>query len=116
MVSLGGVRSSAQAGPASGLPDGAYCGGVVTTQPPSTDLYVISGPEPELKTIWSQGNFVYINRGASQGVKIGDEFLVSRPETDPLDVPVVHRPNDFDESNGHILRGFGANSSDHRTI
>jgi hypothetical protein len=87
MMSLGGVRSSAQAGPASGLPEGAYCGGVVTTQPPSPDLYVISGPEPELKTIWTQGNLVYINRGASQGVKIGDEFLVSRPETDPIPLP-----------------------------
>ena len=87
MMSLGGVRSNAQAGPASGLPDGAYCGGVVTTQAPSTDLYVISGPEPELKTIWTQGNLVYINRGASQGVKIGDEFLVSRPETAPLALP-----------------------------
>jgi len=81
------LRSSAQAGPASRLPDGAYCGGVVTTQPPSTDSYVIAGPEPELKTIWSQGNLVYINRGASQGVKIGDEFLVSRPDTDPLPLP-----------------------------
>ncbi len=86
-LSLGGLRSSAQAGPASGMPDGPYCGGVVTTQAPSADFYVISGPEPDLKTIWSQGNVVYINRGASQGVKIGDEFLVSRPETDPLELP-----------------------------
>jgi hypothetical protein len=87
MMLLGGIRSGAQTRPASKLPDASYCGGVVTTQPPSTDLYVISGPESELKTIWSQGNFVYINRGASQGVKIGDEFLVSRPETDPVILP-----------------------------
>jgi hypothetical protein len=87
MMLSGGLRSSAQEGSASKLPDAAYCGGVVTTQAPSPDFYVIAGPEPELKTIWSQGNLVYINRGASQGVKIGDEFLVSRPETDPLILP-----------------------------
>jgi hypothetical protein len=60
---------------------------VVSTQAPSPDLYVISGPESEVKNIFSQGNFVFINKGSSQGIKVGDEFLASRPESDEVLIP-----------------------------
>jgi len=61
-----------------------YCSNVISTQAPPRDTYVISGPESEKHVAYSQGFTVYINKGAEQGVKIGDEFLVSRLEHDSL--------------------------------
>ena len=62
------------------LPDvDLYCSGTVTDQPVQQDTYLISGEESSYKTTFNPGDFVYINRGADQGVKIGDEFEVIRP-------------------------------------
>ena len=84
---LSGVPARAQVSPTKHVEDGVYCGGVVSTQAPSPDVYVISGPESEVKDIFGQGNFVFINKGSSQGIKVGDEFLASRPENDEVLVP-----------------------------
>jgi hypothetical protein len=66
-----------------------YCTGVVTSQAVPHDTYVISGVESDQYIVYSQGQFVFINKGARQGVKVGDEFLVSRPESDPVGVPWI---------------------------
>lgn len=84
---LGGVNARAQVVPTRHIQDGVYCGGVVTTESPKRDTYVISGPESEIKNIFSQGNFVFMNKGSAQGIKVGDEFLASRPESDEVPVP-----------------------------
>jgi hypothetical protein len=60
-----------------------YCTGVITTQAVPQDTYVISGVESDQHIIFGRGKLVFINKGAKQGVKIGDQFLVSRPESDP---------------------------------
>jgi hypothetical protein len=59
-----------------------YCSGMITTDRVPADTYVISGVESDQRIIYSQSNFVFINKGAKQGVKVGDQFLVSRPESD----------------------------------
>lgn len=59
-----------------------YCSGVVTTDKVPTGTYVISGEESDQRIIYSYGNDVFINRGAKQGVKVGDQFLVTRAESD----------------------------------
>jgi hypothetical protein len=61
-----------------------YCSNVISTQAPRRDIYIISGPEAEKRLAYSQGNTVFINKGADQGVKVGDEFSVSRVEHDDL--------------------------------
>ena len=63
-----------------------YCSGVVTTEPPPRDSYVVSGVESGLRITFHQGNLVFINRGANQGVRVGAEFLVSRPVRERLRV------------------------------
>ena len=60
-----------------------YCSGLVTNQEVPHDAYVISGENSSYKLTFQPGNYVYINRGAGQGVKAGDEFEVIRPERDP---------------------------------
>jgi len=64
-----------------------YCAGMVTTEPPPSDTYVISGVESSVRILFNQGDLVFINRGASQGVQVGSEFLVSRPVKERLQTP-----------------------------
>lgn len=65
-------------------PEQLYCSGVVTDQPVPHDSYVISGENSRYKTTFSTDDDIYINRGAEQGVKVGDEFEVVRPISDPM--------------------------------
>lgn len=62
-----------------------YCSGLVTSQSVPRDAYVISGEDSGYQITFDQGDYVYIDRGTSQGVKVGDEFFVVRPEVDPID-------------------------------
>ena len=59
-----------------------YCAGIATDQAVPSDTYVISGEDSHVKDTFHPGDLVYINRGAEQGVKIGDEFEVTRPVHD----------------------------------
>src|SRR5260370_25223257 len=45
-----------------------------------TDTYVISGEESYFRITYSDGKLVFLNKGASQGVKVGDQFEVIRPK------------------------------------
>ncbi len=64
--------------------DEMYCSGLVTTSPVSNETYVISGEEASPTTVFGQSDYVYINKGSGAGVKIGDEFLVTRPTKDRI--------------------------------
>jgi len=64
-----------------------YCAGFVTDQLVPEDMHIISGEQSTYKTTFTPGDYVYINRGESQGVKVGDEFLVLRRIQDPSPVP-----------------------------
>jgi hypothetical protein len=61
-----------------------YCSGTVTTEHVPRSSYVITGEESNYKITFEYGDYVYINRGANQGTKVGDEFFVVRPAVDPL--------------------------------
>ncbi len=78
LIALAAVAAAAQPPNAPKLSD-VYCSGVVTTEGVPYDTYLISGEQSNYKTTFAQGTLVYINKGSSQGVKVGDEFLVMRP-------------------------------------
>lgn len=59
-----------------------YCDGVVTNQPVAQDSYVISGVESDDKVVYSAEDYVFLNRGGDKGVRIGDQYQVSRAVTD----------------------------------
>ena len=66
------------------------------------DTYVISGVESDQHIIYNQGNLVFINKGAKQGVKVGDQFLVSRPESDlQMQDAMDHLASVADQGHGH---------------
>ncbi len=85
--------------------DDIYCSGVISTSNVPYDTYLISGEESSPQATFSEGQYVYINRGSSGGVKIGDEFLVSRPVSDPLKMKW------FDAQPG-LLRAMGTRWQD----
>ncbi len=62
-----------------------YCSGVVSTEAVPNDSYIISGEQSDPYFVFRVNDLVYINRGVAQGVKVGDDYLVIRPEND-LDV------------------------------
>ena len=80
--------------------DDIYCSGVISTSGVPYDTYLISGEESAPQTFFSQGQYVYINRGSSGGVNVGDEFLVIRPIKDPVKMK-------WFESQSHLMRAMG---------
>ena len=68
------------------FPNDVYCSGIVTSESVPRDNYVITGEESNTKVVFIQNDFVFISKGSSQGVKVGDEFSIIRPVEDPTDV------------------------------
>ncbi len=62
-----------------------YCSGIFTTQPVARDAYVISGEESATQIVFNEGDWVYINKGSADGVKVGDEFEALRQTKDRLE-------------------------------
>lgn len=55
------------------------CAGYIQKAPVNTDFEIVGAVSEYEQRIFSQGNYVYVNQGASSGVKIGDMFSVIRP-------------------------------------
>src|SRR5713226_3174884 len=86
-IALAATAAAAQAAPAVPKTSDIYCSGIATTEAVPRDTYLISGEQSNYKMTFAQGDLVYINRGSSQGVKVGDEFLVMRPVREHLGYP-----------------------------
>ncbi|HXX43699.1 MAG TPA: hypothetical protein VEJ38_03150 [Candidatus Acidoferrales bacterium] len=76
--------ASAQTRPTTPSPGEVYCSGIVTTESVPRDTLVVTGEESNYKVTFQEGDYVYINKGSSQGVKAGDEFLIIRPVVDSI--------------------------------
>jgi hypothetical protein len=71
-------------------PGQIYCSGLLTSAPISRGNYMITGEESDSKIVFDQGDYVYINRGALQGTRDGDEFLVTRTINNPTYINWYH--------------------------
>lgn len=69
----------AQQAPATPGDSEVYCSGIVTADPVPADTYVISGGDSYFRVTFSDHKLIFINKGSSQGVKVGDQFQVVRP-------------------------------------
>lgn len=83
-LTVSGLAKAQDSTPATPSREQIYCSGVVSDKPVPNNLYVISGEDSSYKTTFSKGDTIYINAGGEQGVRIGDEFDIVRPDTDPL--------------------------------
>lgn len=64
-----------------------YCSGFITDRRVPEEVQVISGEQSNYKIWFARGDYVHMNRGSSQGIRVGDRFSVVRPVTDPLKQP-----------------------------
>jgi outer membrane protein OmpA-like peptidoglycan-associated protein len=83
LMGLGAASASGQIVQRKLTPGDVYCSGVVTREAVPNDLYLISGHDSSFQTIYSQGDYVFLNRGSSGGVKVDDQFQVIRKEKNP---------------------------------
>lgn len=56
-----------------------YCAGYIQTAPVNTDFEVVGANDEREQNIYFENDYIYISRGASSGVKVGDMFAVTRP-------------------------------------
>ncbi len=63
-----------------------YCSNFYTSDRPSSEMRLISGEQSNSKLIFGTRDYVYINQGSNQGVRVGDRYDVFRPETDDAKV------------------------------
>jgi hypothetical protein len=56
-----------------------YCGGFIQYAPAPNNLQIVGGVEEQQQFTYTQGNYVYINAGTDQNIRVGQEFSVIRP-------------------------------------
>ncbi len=80
------VVASTQAVGAQTSPDfsAVYCAGFVSDEQLQNEVRLISGEQSNVKIIFARGDYVYINKGSNQGIRVGDRFFAIRPVTDPV--------------------------------
>jgi hypothetical protein len=84
ILSLSGAVASAQDQTAVPIRNDLYCSGTVSTEAVPHDTFVITGEGSNYKVTFQEGDYVYVNKGANQGVKVGDEFSAIRHTEDAV--------------------------------
>ena len=57
-----------------------YCAGYITNTPINSSFGVVGADDEQEQNVYAQGDYVYLNQGANNGVKVGDMFSVVRPQ------------------------------------
>jgi hypothetical protein len=111
-IFAGAMASQAHAQTASQVPleSQLYCSGMVTSDRVPADTYVISGSESYFRITYSDGKLVFLNKGASQGVKVGDQFDVIR--ANPMDLLTV----EWFRDQSKLLKAMGTTYEDEGRI
>jgi len=86
VVLLAGTIASAQDKVYVPSPSDIYCSGTVTNEAVPRDTFIITGEESNYRVVFNENDSIYVNKGASQGVKVGDEFSVIRAVKDPYGI------------------------------
>lgn len=56
-----------------------YCAGYIQTAPVNTNFEIVGGKDERSRYNYSQGDYIYINRGAGSGARVGEVMSVIRP-------------------------------------
>jgi hypothetical protein len=56
-----------------------FCAGFIQAEPVVIDLEVVGGEQEDTQRIFTRGDYVFINAGAQQGMRVGQSFSVVRP-------------------------------------
>lgn len=55
------------------------CGGFIQSEPVQGSMQIVGGEQEQEKHVYGQGDYVYLDGGAQQGVRVGQEFAIFRP-------------------------------------
>jgi len=101
--------SSTQPVPTSTSPDfsAIYCSNFITSDRLAGESRMISGEESDTKLVFALRDLVSINKGANQGVHIGDRYSVFRPEEDPAKVQWFKWQNKLMKAMGTLYKDTG---------
>jgi hypothetical protein len=109
VLGLTGIVAAAQDRPVVPRPSDLYCSGLVTSESVPQDTYVITGEQSATKITFDEGDYVYVNKGSDQGVKVGDEFSVVRAVKDPYGIEwtkwefaILHKMGTVWEDEGRV--------------
>jgi hypothetical protein len=86
VLGLSGMVAGAQSAPPIPRSGDIYCSGEVTTEAIPHDTYVITGEQSDTRITFDEGDYVYVNKGSNQGVKVGDVFSAVRAVKDPFGI------------------------------
>jgi hypothetical protein len=86
VLGLSGMVAGAQSAPPVPRSGDIYCSGEVTTEAIPHDTYVITGEQSNTRITFDDGDYVYVNKGSNQGVKVGDVFSAVRAVKDPFGI------------------------------
>jgi len=84
-----------------------YCSNYYTSERGSDDTFLVSGEESNSKIIFSLRDTVFINKGSGQGVRVGDRYTVSRPDSDLMDVQWFQWQKQITKAMGTLYRDAG---------
>jgi len=100
--------SSTQSVATSTSPDFAavYCSNFVTSDR-GDDSRLISGEQSNSRVVFGTRDYVFINKGSNQGVRVGDRYAVYRPETDPTEVQWFKWQNKLIKAMGTFYKDAG---------
>ncbi len=56
-----------------------YCAGYIQSSPIDEKIEIVGGEQEQDRYTFLNGDYIYINAGADQGVKVGEKFSVIRP-------------------------------------
>lgn len=55
------------------------CAGFIQYAPAPNYLEIVGGEQEQEQNQYTEGDYVYINRGSAQGIQVGNEYTVARP-------------------------------------
>jgi hypothetical protein len=85
-----------------------YCSGIVSTEAVPTDTYLVSSEQSNYLVTYTDGDYVYINKGSNQGAKVGDEFQVMRSiQQDPVGIQWFSWQHSLLRAMGTLWRDLG---------
>ena len=61
---------------------GVYCSGFIRDNKVSEETRIVSTEQSSYKIVFSQGDLVIVNQGEDKGVRVGDRFMVVRPDVE----------------------------------
>jgi hypothetical protein len=84
-----------------------YCSNYYTSDRGNDDTFLISGEQSNTRIVFTVRDRVFINKGSSQGIRVGDRFTVSRPDADPNDVQWFQWQHKLAKAMGTLYRDAG---------